>query len=176
MRGFLAGAAVCICTLLAACGSPEDPKDRSVKEIDGKHYDAEGNPTFKIDGGKVDWYTFSGYVHFTATCLVCHGPDGTGSTFAPTLAISLNRLSYQEFVAAVTEGRRTAANAMPPFRQNKMVMCYLDDLYVYLRARARRAVPHGMPEKHEPKPAAAVKAEDECLGQFRSHTHRSAED
>lgn len=157
------GVALWICAFLAACGETEEPRDRSVKEIDGKHYDAEGNPTFKVHkNGAVDWYTFSGYLRFTSTCLVCHGPDGTGSAFAPASANSLDKLSYAEFVAIVTAGRKN--NAMPSFRENKNVMCYLDNIYVYLRARARRAVARGKPEKHEPKPAAAVQAEDDCMG------------
>ncbi len=142
------------------CGGQDES---AVKGIDGKYYDEDGNPTYKVHGdGAVDWYTFSGYQQFTATCLVCHGPDATGSTFAPALANSLKTLSYAGFVATVTAGRKN--NAMPSFRQNKNVMCRLDDIYVYLRARARHAVERGKPERHEPKPAAAVKAEDDCFG------------
>jgi hypothetical protein len=44
-------------------------------------------------------------------------------------------------------------------------MCYIDDIYVYLRARANNAVPRGRPAKHEDKPQAATKWEDSCMGQ-----------
>ncbi len=146
--------------VLFGCGRPQES---AVKDVDGKYYDADGIPTYKVHwGGAVDWYTFSGYRRFTSTCLVCHGPDATGSTFAPALANSLKRLSYGDFVASVTTGRKN--NAMPSFRQNKDVMCHLDSLYIYLSARAARAVERGEPEKHEPKPEAATKAEDECFG------------
>ena len=156
----ITGAALCICAFLCGCGTREES---AVKEIDGKYYDADGNPTYKVHwDGAVDWYTFSGYQHFTSTCLVCHGPDATGSTFAPALANSLKKLGYDGFVATVTAGRKN--NTMPSFRQNKDVMCYLDNIYVYLRARAQQAVDRGKPEKHEVKPAAAAKAEDECFG------------
>ncbi len=150
----------CIGAILAGCGGPEQS---AVREVDGKYYDADGNPTYKVRwDGTVDWYTFSGYQHFTSTCLVCHGQDATGSTFAPALANSLKKLSYAEFLATVTAGRKR--NAMPSFRENKNVMCHLDAIYVYLKARARQAIERGKPEKHEPKPAAASKAEDECFG------------
>ena len=79
------------------------------------------------------------------------------------MANSLKKLTYAEFLAALAAGRKN--NAMPPFRQNKDVMCHRDALYIYLRARAERAVARGKPEKHEPKPEAAAKAEDECFGQ-----------
>ena len=36
---------------------------------------------------------------------------------------------------------------MPAFGDNKNVMCYLDDIYVYLRARANNAIPRGRPAK-----------------------------
>jgi hypothetical protein len=40
----------------------------------------------------------------------------------------------------------------------------MDDLYVYLRARAYDAVGRVRPAKHEDKPAAYAKAEDSCMG------------
>ncbi len=42
--------------------------------------------------------------------------------------------------------------------------CYMDDLYVYLRARAYDAVGRVRPAKHEDKPPAAQQAEDSCMG------------
>ena len=170
-QGLLIGVALWICASLAGCGGQDQS---AVREVDGKYYDEDGNPTYKVQrDGTVDWSTFSGYQHFTSTCLVCHGPDATGSTFAPALANSLRKLSYAEFVATVTAGRKN--NTMPSFRENRNVMCYLDNIYVYLRARARHAVGGGKPEKHEPKPAAATKAEDECFGPSW-HRPRVAED
>ena len=156
-----------ICAFLFGCGRQEQS---AVKEVDGKYYDEDGDPTYKVYwDGTVDWYTFSGYQQFTSTCLVCHGPDATGSTFAPALANSLKKLSYAGFLAAVTAGRKN--NTMPSFRQNKNVMCYLDNIYIYLRARARHAVERGRPEKHQPKPAAATKTEDECFGPLWHRPH-----
>ena len=37
---------------------------------------------------------------------------------------------------------------MPAFADNKNVMCYLNDIYVYLRARSQDAIPRGRPAKH----------------------------
>ena len=34
---------------------------------------------------------------------------------------------------------------MPTFAENKNVMCYLNDIYVYLRARSQDAIPRGRP-------------------------------
>ena len=56
-------------------------------EDGGKHYDEDGDPTFKIEpDGTVDWYTYSGFRRYHSECHVCHGPDGQGSSYAPALA------------------------------------------------------------------------------------------
>jgi len=68
----------------------------------------------------------------------------------------------------VASGRKnvnTASdNVMPAFGTNPNVMCYLDDIFIYLRARANDAVPRGRPAKHEEKPKAVGDAENRCLG------------
>jgi methanol metabolism-related c-type cytochrome len=135
----------------------------------GKYMDKDGNPTYKISpDGMVDWYTFSGFRRYHSDCHVCHGPNGEGSTYAPALADSLKTLSYSDFVNVVTNGRKNvdAANdkVMPSFATNVNVMCYIDDIYVYLRARANGAIPGGRPPTHEDKPEAAKQAETSCTG------------
>src|SRR5262249_8962477 len=52
----------------------------TVKNEDGKYFDKQGNPTYKIQpDGTVDYYTYSGFVRYHSECHVCHGPDGMGS-------------------------------------------------------------------------------------------------
>jgi hypothetical protein len=53
---------------------------------------------------------------------------------------------------------------MPAFGDNPNVACYLDDLYVYLRARSTDAWARARPAKHEDKTEAYTKAEDSCMG------------
>ncbi len=123
----------------------------------GKYMDKDGNPTYHMSqDGAVDWYTFSVFAANHSDCHVCHGPNGEGSTYAPALAESLKTLSYSDFVDVVTNGRKhvDAANdkVMPSFASNVNVMCYIDDIYVYLRARANNAIPGGRPPSHEDKP------------------------
>jgi methanol metabolism-related c-type cytochrome len=141
----------------------------AVKQEDGKYFDKDGNPTFKIGSdGKVDYYSYVGFVRYAANCLQCHGPDGMGSTYAPNLTDSLKRLSYNDVIGIVASGKQDVSAAqnlvMPALGENKNVMCYLDAIYVYLRGRANDAIPRGRPAQHEPKPAAFQKAEDECMG------------
>jgi methanol metabolism-related c-type cytochrome len=151
----------------AACA--DGPGDPAVASSDnGKYADKDGNPTYKVSAEGVDWYTFSGFRRYHSDCHVCHGPNGEGSSYAPALADSLKTLSYVEFNEVVTNGRKNvdAANdkVMPSFATNVNVMCYLDDIYVYLRARANNAIPGGRPPNHEDKPEAAKSAEASCTG------------
>jgi methanol metabolism-related c-type cytochrome len=153
---------------VARADAPGDPA--AVKQDEsGMWVDKNGNPTYKIDkDGTVDWYTFSGYIRYTANCLRCHGPDGLGSSFAPALADSLKTIGYTDFYGIVAGGRKDLINGnelvMPSFAENKNVMCYINDIYVYLRARSTGALPPGRPAKHGPKPAAWTKNEDACMG------------
>lgn len=135
----------------------------------GKYTDKDGTPTYHISqDGTVDWYTFSGFRRYHSDCHVCHGPNGDGSSYAPALVNSLKTLSYSDFVNVVTNGRKhvDAANdkVMPSFATNVNVMCYIDDIYVYLRARSNNAIPGGRPPSHEDKPKAAEEAETSCTG------------
>lgn len=141
----------------------------AVKEEDGKYLDKEGNPTYKVQpDGTVDWYTYSGYRRYHSECHVCHGPDGEGSTYAPALKNSLKTLSYGDFLGVVASGRKnistSSESVMPAFGSNANVACYMDDLFVYLRARANDAVGRVRPAKREAKPDAYTKAEESCIG------------
>jgi len=141
----------------------------AVKSEDGKYLDKEGNPTFKVTAdGTVDWYTYSGYRRYHSECHVCHGPDGMGSTYAPALKDSVTTMSYGDFLGVVASGRKNVSssqeNVMPAFGDNPNVACYMDDLYIYLRARANNAVERVRPAKHEDKPNAYTQAENSCMG------------
>lgn len=138
-------------------------------ETDGKYMTADGTPTYNVKpDGTVDWYTFSGFRRYHSECHVCHGPDGEGSSYAPALAESMRRLSYSDFVSTVAGGREIVrpdkVSKMPALGDNSNVMCYIDDIYVYLKARADDAVPRGRPEKRDPKPQSATDAENRCFG------------
>jgi methanol metabolism-related c-type cytochrome len=152
---------------VAFSAPPGDPK--AVGNQDGKYADAEGNPTYNVGpDGTVDWYTFSGYRRYHSDCHVCHGPDGLGSSYAPALANSLKTMSYADFLDVVANGRKKVntaqENVMPAFGTNKNVMCYLDDIYIYLRARSTDAVGRGRPAKKAPKPGSFAEAETACMG------------
>jgi methanol metabolism-related c-type cytochrome len=140
------------------------------KEIDGKWEMADGTPTYNISSdGTVDWYTFSGFRRYHSECHVCHGPDGEGSTYAPGLLNSIKTLTYADFMSVVASGREVVRadkqSKMPALGDNANVMCYVDDIYVYLKARADGVLPRGRPAKRLDKPTAAEEHEKACFGQ-----------
>lgn len=136
--------------------------------MDGRWYNEEGIPTFKVEeDGTVDYATFSGYRRYHAECHVCHGPDGEGSTYAPALKKSVLRMDYYDFQEVVASGKQEVSNSanqvMPAFGTNKNVWCYIDDIYVYLLARGTDSIPRGRPAKKADKPDEFTAAEDSCM-------------
>ncbi len=162
MARFMAGAAAAALAFApAAVGTAQEAK----KNEDGKYVTAEGTPTYHVGGdGTVDWYTFSGFRRYHAECHVCHGPEGLGSSFGPALVDSLKNMSYEQFQEVVVNGRARPNSVMPAFGENLNVMCYLDDIYVYLKARSDGALKPGRPAKREDKPEAATQNEKTCFG------------
>lgn len=141
----------------------------AVRSENGKFFDKNDDPTYSVkDDGTVDWYTYSGFRRYHSECHVCHGPDGLGSTYAPALAGSLKTMNYAHFLDVVVNGRKVVRpdkeSVMPSFGENHNVMCFIDDIFIYLKARADNAVPRGRPQKREDKPDEAKEYEKSCFG------------
>ena len=157
-----------------SAAAQEGPGDAAPASDDaGKYYDEDGDPTFKIEpDGTVDWYIYSGFRRYHSECHVCHGPDGEGSSYAPRLsfrsAAALCRSFWKSSPTAphVDQGQQSVMPALA----NVNVMCYLDDVYIYLRARAQGDLPRGRPAKRA-QAGGLTEAESACLGperQFRA--------
>ena len=138
-------------------------------QANGMWVDKDGNPTPHVSkDGTLDWFTFSGYRRYGANCLVCHGPDAMGSSYAPALIDSLKTISYPQFLQTVAAGKQQVSNSsnlvMPAFGDNKNVQCYINDIYTYIRARSLDLLDRQRPSKHEEKPEIYGTAETACLG------------
>ncbi|SED58499.1 c-type cytochrome, methanol metabolism-related [Rhodobacter sp. 24-YEA-8] len=156
-------------TFFATAAVAEEPNVEAVTNDGIRWFNSDDTPTYKIEAdGTVDWPTFSGYRRYQAECHVCHGPEGEGSTYAPALKASALRMDYYDFIGVVASGRKNVGAAdnqvMPAFGTNPNVMCYLDDIYTYLRARGTDVVPRGRPAKKEAKSDAYAEAEKACMG------------
>jgi len=129
---------------------------------------ANTDKAYKIaPDGTVDWATFNGYRRFKSNCETCHGFDGEGSSFGPRLVDVLKTMPHDTFLEIVANGMQDVSTAqtlkMPALSTNPNVMCYIEDIYTYLRARADGALGRGRPAKHEPKPKSAADAENACM-------------
>jgi methanol metabolism-related c-type cytochrome len=147
----------------------EAPNVEAISNDGVRSFNSDEIPTYKIaEDGTVDWPTFSGYRRYHSDCHVCHGPDGEGSTYAPALKDSAVRMDYYDFLEVIASGRQRVGAAenqvMPAFGTNLNVMCYVEDIWTYLRARGTDAVPRGRPAKREQKSDAYAEAEKACMG------------
>jgi methanol metabolism-related c-type cytochrome len=172
MTKFTAFLATCLVTfgapLVAQDVAFDEANVAAVSQEGGRWMTADGVPTYKIEeDGTVDWATFSGFRRYHAECHVCHGPDGEGSTYAPPLKNSAVTLDYYDFIGVVAGGRQKVGasnnSVMPAFGTNPNVMCYIDDIYIYLKARGADAVPRGRPAKKAEKNAEIAASEDACM-------------
>ena len=135
----------------------------------GKWYTEDGDISYKVaKDGTLDFLTYRGFQRYHSECHVCHGPEGVGSTYAPALTDSLKTMSYSDFVGVVASGRVVhqpggGESVMPALGDNKNVMCYLDGIYAYLKARSDGVLPRGRPAGKEPKPEGLGATEDACF-------------
>ena len=158
-----------VATVLLCASALTAIAEPAVRSVGGKYFDKHDVATYNIKpDGTVDWYTYSGFRRYHSECHVCHGPDAMGSTVAPALKDSLKSLSYDAFVEVVVNGREVIRSdkqsKMPALGLNPNVMCYLDDIYVYLKARSDNVLPRGRPRRKEPKSDEAREDEAACLG------------
>ena len=143
---------------------------------DARYRTKEGTPVPVVTKDyQVDWATWQGFRRYHDACHVCHGPNALGSTFAPSLAESLKTMDYETFYGTVVGGRIRDAGGtkyvMPAFGEDKNIMCYLDDIYTYIKARSINAasegklgMPPGRPNGREDISAEAKKNASDCTG------------
>lgn len=150
-------------------------KELGIKFDDGRYRDKDGNPVPIVTKDyKVDWGTWDGFRRYHDACHVCHGPNALGSTFAPSLADSLKTMDYTTFVQTVSMGRTAERGGttyvMPTFGEDRNVMCYIDNIYTYVKARSLNAtdpatgMPAGRPNGRQDISPESKAAAAECFG------------
>ena len=112
---------------------------------------AQDKKPYSVVDGKVDKGTYNGFRRYHASCHVCHGPDGLGSSYAPSMVESLKVLDEVAFNEVVVNGRQNLGagqeKVMPSFAAAADVIEYLADIYAYLKARSDGAIGRGRPER-----------------------------
>jgi mono/diheme cytochrome c family protein len=104
-------------------------------------------PVYTVEDGRVDAGTAHGYMVYTGVCMPCHGPDGVGSSFAPSLVRAAERRTYEQMYETIRDGRSLLpGQVMPPFGEDENVMEAVPDIYRYLKARADGELGRGRPQ------------------------------
>jgi mono/diheme cytochrome c family protein len=106
---------------------------------------AFGGKFYQIVDGKVDARTYNGYRRYHGGCNHCHGQDGMGSTFGPSLVDGL--VDIDAFRRIVRDGQSTGSSIMKGFADDPNVAPFVDDIYAYLQARADSALGRGRPNR-----------------------------
>jgi mono/diheme cytochrome c family protein len=102
---------------------------------------------YSVVDGKVDARTYDGFRRYNAACNHCHGPDGAGGSFGPSLIAA--PLPADRFRDAVLAGRSRGTFAMKGYAGDPNVEPYIDAIYAYLRGRADGMIGRGRPLRAE---------------------------
>ena len=100
--------------------------------------------------GWMDFATYKGWRAYHAECHVCNGPDAMGSTYAPSLMVSVTQgLSYDDFFNVIMNGRgedegAQKGNVMPAYGANTNVAPHVEDIFRYVKARADGKIRRGV--------------------------------
>src|SRR5689334_24341136 len=148
MRAFL-----CVLSVAACIGIGMDAAlwAQSTEQKSGSTSANEDKP-YVVKDGKIDKAGFNGWRRYTESCLRCHGPDGAGSSYGPSLVDSLKEMSEEDFKEVVVNGRVSTVRAnsvMPQFGMVEDVAMYIDDIYAYLKARSDGVLARGRPERFD---------------------------
>jgi mono/diheme cytochrome c family protein len=118
-----------------------------VAAIYGDNAPAAELPRSKVaaapDQPAVERAILNGYWRYNASCSHCHGPDGVGRTFAPSL---IERpLPLEAFQEVVRNGQARGGSVMRGFAGAPNVAPHIGDIYAYLQARAAGSIGRGRP-------------------------------
>jgi len=118
---------------------------------------ADDEPTYSVDCEAdatsatqcmVDKDTYIGWRTHNSACSHCHGQDGLGGSFAPSLVAGYTAVrDFDAFVQVTEEGSEGPTGVMPPFKDNPNINDKIAALYLYLKARSSGDLPPGRPKK-----------------------------
>ena len=180
--GMISAVAALACCALGLSAMADDnadvqarAKELGLEYVDGRYRNKEGDPAPVVTKDyKVDWGTWDGFRRYHDACHVCHGPNAAGSTFAPSLADSLQTMDYATFMGVVASGRVADRGGtkyvMPAFGEDRNVMCYIDNIYTYIKARsmntadATTGMPSGRPAGRQDISPEIKQYANDCMG------------
>lgn len=131
--------------LLAAGGITAQAAGNAEEEASSQPGEGPGNYT--VIDGRVDQGTYDGYIAYTRSCMACHGPDGLGSSFAPSLIQAVERRNFGEFSHTIATGLEIQpGRVMPSFADDDYVLSNIENIYSYMKARGAGDLGRGRPK------------------------------
>ena len=85
-----------------------------------------------------------GFRAYHSVCNHCHGPDGLGTSFGPSLVDTPP--DADQFISAIRKGASGTAGVMKGFDGNPGVMRRADAILAYIQARSTGALGRGRPK------------------------------
>jgi mono/diheme cytochrome c family protein len=99
----------------------------------------------------VELAAYKGWQQFSLHCARCHGEDGQGTSFAPSLVLALKPDGHtptrEDFMLVLTRGR--SDKGMPSAAKIGIDSLYFDGLYDYLKGRSDGRLHGGRPARGE---------------------------
>lgn len=140
--------------LLAAGGITAQAAGNAEEKASSRTGEGPGNYT--VIDGKVDQATYDGYIAYTRSCMACHGPDGLGSSFAPSLIQAAERRNFGEFSNTIVSGLEIQpGRVMPSFADDEYVLSNVENIYSYMKARGAGDLGRGRPKVIEEEAQAS---------------------
>lgn len=111
--------------------------------------DAVADPYHPPPRDTVEVAAYKGWQQYSLQCARCHGEDGQGTSFGPSLLVALRPdgpvPNRAKFLAIITEGRED--KGMPSAAKLGLDSLYLDGLYAYLQGRSDGRFHGGRPAR-----------------------------
>lgn len=140
--------AVCLGVVVSAVLATVPARAESEAKPYREHVQCKQDPTSGQKKCRIDLFLTRGFRAFSQ-CQVCHGLDGNGSSFAPSLTEKMREIDKDRFMEVVANGYKGQIGVMPGWKENPNVMKYVDHLYLYLLARSDGAIPAGKIERYD---------------------------
>ena len=142
--------ALALLNTLCACSGPgPSPSPQPVSEASPPA--AVTDPYHPPPRDTVDVAAYKGWQQYSLQCARCHGEDGQGTSFAPSLIVALrpdgHAPSREEFLSILTKGRED--EGMPSAAKLGLDSVYFDGLYEYLKGRSDGRLRGGRPARRE---------------------------
>jgi len=144
-------AAAAVLTACAPTGAPPPTVAAASSETLSVAVAASADPYHPSPRDTVDIPLYKAWQQYSLQCARCHGEDGQGTSFGPSLLHALGPdgdvTTREAFLDVLTHGRPD--KGMPSAAKMGLDPSYFDGLYAYLKARSDGRLHGGRPARRD---------------------------